>query len=107
MVTGLISPLTTWLGCAVCVGALGPDRHETGSRGAFLNFVCHAGDIVEAVALIHKECLENDLVIAGFEWLTCQAYLEREPSEYELRLIAKLPSHPVQFRNLHSFPVGH
>src|SRR5438046_9694919 len=27
-------------------------------------------------------------------------------SEYELQGIAKLPSHPVQFRNLHSFPMG-
>ena len=92
-----------WLGRAFCTLIRGSEKHSPDAIGGLLTFACHAGDIVEATTLIKKECLENDSVVMGFEYLMCKAYMDREPSEYEITLIERLSLYPVQFHNFHTF----
>jgi hypothetical protein len=92
-----------WLGRAFCTLVRGSEKYPSDAIGAVMNFACQAADIVEATSLIRKECLENDLVVMGFEYLMCRAYLDREPSDYEIALIERLSSYPVQFHNVYTF----
>jgi|SRR6476646_7102490 len=93
----------TWLGRATC--SILPNSTRYGKNtGATLNFACRAKDVAEAAALIQRECLENDLVIRGFGHLECRAYLDEEPSDYEIELIERLSLYPVQFHDVYTYP---
>jgi hypothetical protein len=103
MITEQLSEDQIWLGCAVCSVVRNSARYGN-NIGAILNFACYAKDIIEATALVHAECLENDLVVRGFDYLVCRAYMDDEPSQYEAELIQKLSSYPVQFDDVHTYP---
>ena len=92
-----------WLGRAFCTLIRGSEKHSLDSIGGLLTFACRAGGIVDATVLIQKECLENDLIVMGFEYLMCKAYMDRELSDYENLLVERLLSYPVQFHDLHTF----
>jgi len=92
-----------WLGRAFCIPVRGSEKFSPDEIGAVLNFTCQAANIVDATSLIRKECLENDLVVMGFEYLMCKAYMDREPSDYEAVLIERLSSYPVQFHDVYTY----
>ena len=92
-----------WLGRAFCIVAPASARYVDGTTGAWLNFACHASNVVEAATLIQRECAENDLIVMGLEYLMCRAFMDREPSKYEMTLIRKLPKYPVQFKDVFTF----
>jgi hypothetical protein len=93
----------TWVGRAICSIVSGSTRYDREFSGAYLNFACAAENVSACVDLAVKECEENDLLIIGFEFLECVAFMDRELSEYERGLVEALPGYPVQFVNVHLF----
>ena len=94
---------TVWLGKAICALTPSHKRFNDGYRGAIAVVCSLAPNISCAVEQICTEFLQLDLAVIGFEYIENQAYIEREPSEYEAELIAKLESYPVQFADVHIF----
>jgi hypothetical protein len=92
-----------WIGRAFCTVAAEKPKPSSKTNGALLNFACTAEDVATAVRLIVSECQDNEMVVQGFEYLMCKAYMDREPSEYEIELIGKLKDYPVQFRDVFVF----
>jgi hypothetical protein len=92
-----------WLGKALCYLESSNSQYLEGNRGAYLIFVVSSKNLGEAVNLICSELLENGLKIVGFEYFFAEKYLDREPSNYEIRLIERLDKYPVQFENVHFF----
>ena len=93
----------TYVGRAFCsVDSSNPEFDE-GMRGAFVVIVCSADNILEATKITMSELAENALTIRGFEYFFDTNYVDRELSNYEIGLIARLGSYPVQFENIHYF----
>ena len=92
-----------WLGRADCVLPDDHPKRQEGYRGALMTFACLASDIGSCVKLLQNECLENNLVVVGFEYLFNRDYMDRDSSEYEEELILKLVYYPVQFHNVHFY----
>ncbi len=102
---GSVLPHATWLGTANCTLFSEHEQYQLGYRGAVLIFVVLADSLMDAVQLIENECLENKLMIVGFERLSNRAYLDGEPSDYEAKLISRLAQYPVQFEDVHFFKI--
>lgn len=95
--------LTVWLGRAFCTVSSENEQYRGGYRGAIVVVACQAADVVESCQRISAELAENKLNLRGFEYLMDKDHSDREISEYEVGLIERLPSYPVQFENVHYF----
>ena len=73
-------------------------------RGAYVNTVCEANSLLEAVNLICSELSENALELVGFDFIFDERYMDRALSDYETLLAERLHSYPVQFEDVHLFP---
>ena len=93
----------SWNGRAFC--RLSTDRPEfqDGFRGAYVVVACRAASAGEAVSLIESELLESDLMLSGFDYLFDIASMDRDLTEYEIKLNSRLSAYPIQFENVHFF----
>lgn len=94
---------TVWSGKAFCTLSNCRPEYQEGFRGAYVVFVCSAVSISEASRLIETELFESELILKGFEYFFDVDHMDRQPSEYEEKLISRLDSYPVQFENVHFF----
>ena len=81
-----------WLGRAFCTLIRGGEMHSPIAIGGVRTFTCRAAwpSLTPRLCILTKECLENDLIVMGFEYLMCKAYMDRELSDYETVLVETL-----------------
>ena len=92
-----------WLGKAFCQVSPTREEYKMGHRGAVFVFACLAANLKQCVSQIVDESAENELILAGFEYLMRRDMMDREPSEYEEELTQRLKSYETQFENVHFF----
>lgn len=96
---------TTFVSRALCSVDEQNPAFRRGMRGAYINVVCNSESVENAVSSITSELKENTLSVRGFDYIFDLNYLDREPSEYEKELIQRLSAYPIQFENVHYFPL--
>ena len=75
-----------------------------GMRGAYSVVAGRAENLMSAIEAIEIEFSESCLSLRGFDYIFQIDFLDRQLSEYEVRLIERLDLYPVQFENVHYFP---
>ena len=93
----------TWFGRAFCTVGAVREEFRSGHRGAVFSFACRAPTVLDCVAMVREEAVENSLDLKGFEFIMQKDYMDREPSGYEQELEERLGEYPVQFKNVHFF----
>lgn len=98
-----MTPNCNYVARAFCLVKPENEEFKYGMRGALVTVVSRAESISAAVQYISAELAENLLEVEGFEYIFNTEYLDREISEYEAVLIARLDEYPIQFQNVHYF----